>query len=111
MKTIENLSSKDIFSCSVEERQQIIEQGVELLMVEAELFHLRTGESFSAGINLILQNTQRQIKLADENENYELSYYLNELTWAVLKKIEEINELKRNSQLIKDGIQNPNHYL
>jgi len=111
MKTIENISSKDIFSCSVEERQFIIEQGVELFMIEAELFHLKTGQSFSTGLNLILQNTQRQIKLADENENYELSYYLNELTWAVLKKIEEINELKQNNKLTENGIEKPNHYL
>ena len=111
MKTLDNLSTKDIFSCSAQEKQLIIEQGVELLMVEAEIFHLRTGESFSTGINLILQNTQRQIKFEDENENYELSYYLNELTWAVLKKIEEINELKQNNQLVKNGIEKPNHYL
>lgn len=111
MRTLETISTKDIFNCTPEERKLIIEEGVEVIMVEAEVFSQRTGETFSTAVNLILQNLYKNIKIADEQENYELSYYLNELTWATLKKIEEINELKRYSQLIQDGIQNPNNYL
>ena len=89
---LNELRTKDIFNLTPEERKEVIEQGVDLLLLECQLLSNRTDLTFSKVLNDVMFNIENQKKRALTEENYELVWYYEELTWGVRNKIDEIKK-------------------
>lgn len=89
---LNELRTKDIFNLTPEERKEVIEQGVDLLLLECQLLSNRTDLTFSKVLNDVMFNIENQKKRALNEENYELVWYYEELTWGVRNKIDEIKK-------------------
>lgn len=91
---LNELRTQDIFNLTPEERKEVIEQGVDLLLLECQLLSNKTDLTFSKVLNDVMFNIENQKKRALNQENYELVWYYEELTWGVRNKIDEIKKEK-----------------
>lgn len=89
---LNELRTQDIFNLTPEERKEVIEQGVDLLLLECQLLSSRAELTFSKVLNDVMFNIENQKKRALNDENYELVWYYEELTWGVRNKIDEIKK-------------------
>lgn len=92
MKTAKDLISidevfvKDIFSLPVEDRKKLIEEGVDVFFQQAKIGALVLNISLDAFIDKHLFRLEKLLDEARLRENYEETYYLNEIIWGVHRR-------------------------
>ncbi len=91
---LNELQTKDLFNLTLEERKEVIEQGVDLLLLECELLSMRTDQTFQKVLNDVMFNITRNKEKALNTENYELVWYYEELTWGVQDRIKKNKKKK-----------------
>lgn len=89
---IENIDSKDFFSLPVEERKKAIDEGVELLLMNCNKLSKKYGRNLTRVVNETLYNMELNKIIEEQNENYELCYFYDELIWGVHNRLEEIKK-------------------
>ena len=89
---IEKIDDGDFFSLSKEERIQVINEGVELLLTNCSMLSKKKGKNLTKIINESLYNIELHKIIEEEKENYELCYFYDELIWGVQSKLEEIKK-------------------
>ena len=80
---LNELHTKDLFNLNLEERKDVVDQGVDLLLMQVKLLSNRTDLTFSKVLNDVMFNIDKNKEEALNTENYELVWYYEELTWAV----------------------------
>jgi hypothetical protein len=91
---LNELHTKDLFNLNLEERKDVVDQGVDLLLMQVKLLSNRTDLTFSKVLNDVMFNIDKNKEEALNTENYELVWYYEELTWAVRNKIDELKKNK-----------------
>lgn len=91
------IESDDLFSLTPEERKQVIQESVELVLVQCDIISKTTNTKLSKIINKVLYNIELNKNIEEENENYELCYYYDELMWGVHNRLEELKKNKRDA--------------
>ena len=91
---IEKIDSKDLFHLTKEERIQLINESVELLLMNCAMISKKYNRNLTKIINETIYNIEVNKMIEEENENYELCYYYDELIWGVHNKLEEIKKIK-----------------
>jgi len=91
---IENVDSKDMFSFSPEERKEIINESVMILLMRCKDISTIYNKNLTKVINETIYNIELNKILEEQNENYELCYFYDELIWGVHNKLEEIKNTK-----------------
>jgi hypothetical protein len=83
---------QELFNLPVEKRKELVEQGVDLLLVEVGLLSVRTEQTFQKVINDVMYRVDLNKQKALELEIYELVWYYEELTWAVQDKLAKMKK-------------------
>jgi len=91
---LELLETGDLFSLTPEERKQIIQESVEIILTQCDILSKRTNTKLSKVINNVLYNIELNKDIEERNENYELCYYYDELMWGVHNRLEELKKNK-----------------
>lgn len=92
MLPFDKIESKDLFNLSREERVQVIEQGVDLLISNCYEISEITELKLSKVLSDTLGRIELQVQQLKDTENYELCYYLTELIWGVHRRIKELKD-------------------
>ena len=82
----------DLFNISTEERVRLVELGIDNVILNCQKLSKATGIKTSKLLNDTLVRFEMRVKEFSQNENYELSYYFNELIWGVHRRINDINK-------------------
>jgi hypothetical protein len=88
------LQTKDLFNLNLEDRKDVVDQGVDLLLMQVKLLSNRTEQTFSKVLNDVMFSIEKNKEEALNTENYELVWYYEELTWGVRNKIDELKKNK-----------------
>lgn len=91
---IEHFDSKDLFNLNPDERKQIIDEGVGLLLQRCNEISKIYNKNLTKVINETIYNIETNKILELENENYELCYFYDELIWGVHNKLQELKKIK-----------------
>jgi hypothetical protein len=83
---------QELFNLPVEKRKELVEQGVDLLLMEVGLLSVRTEQTFQKVINDIMYRVDLNKQKALELEIYELVWYYEELTWGVQDKLAKMKK-------------------
>lgn len=89
---LDEIEVSDLFKISTEDRIALIEWGVNNVIENCQKLSKITGEKTSKLLNETLWKYELKVKELAEEEQYELSYYFNELIWGVHRRLEEINK-------------------
>jgi hypothetical protein len=89
VKNLDEIEHTDIFNIPLETKKILIQNGAEMLWEQCRLTSTFTGEKMSFILNKSLGNLEMRIRELKEEEQYELCYFLNEVIWAVHKKIQD----------------------
>lgn len=87
MLNLEEVDIEDIFTLSVEDRKKLIEMGAIALLQEIAIFQVITDNNFQKALNMVMDTMERHIKEATKEDNYELSYYLEEVKWQTINHL------------------------
>jgi prophage maintenance system killer protein len=91
-RNLDELEVGELFSLSVEDREKVIEIGVDLLfqevMITAQINEMKPSILLSGALG----NIEQQIKYHTDNDNFELSYYFTEIFWEANKRLEELRK-------------------
>lgn len=90
---IENIDAKDLFKVDIEIRKRIIESGVEVLLNNAIQTSKTTNMKLSKVLNDTLAAIEFHLEMYKEDENYELCYYMTELQFGLLKRINHAQQI------------------
>lgn len=88
----DNLEITDLFKISSEERVRLIELGVDNVILNCQKLSRATGIKTSKLLSDTLARFEMRTKEMAEGEEYELSYYFNELIWGVHRRINALKE-------------------
>jgi hypothetical protein len=91
---IENFDSADLFQLTPEERKQIIHEGVDLLLQRCSQISKIYNKNLTKVINETIYNIETNKIIEEQNENYELCYFYDELIWGVHNRLAEIKKQK-----------------
>lgn len=91
---IRDLNTKDLFTLNLDERKDVVEQGVDLLLMQVKLLSNRSEQTFTKVLNDVMFNIGKNKEEALTEENYELVWYYEELSWGVKNKMEELKKDK-----------------
>jgi hypothetical protein len=91
---LEEIEVSELFKISTEDRVALIEWGVNNVIENCQKLSKITGEKTSKLLNETLWKYELKVKELAEEEQYELSYYFNELIWGVHRRLEQIKEDK-----------------
>jgi len=83
---------QELFNLPVEKRKELVEQGVDLLLIEVGLLSVRTEQTFQKVISDVMFRVDLNKQKALELEIYELVWYYEELTWAVQDKLAKMKK-------------------
>jgi hypothetical protein len=83
---------QELFNLPVEKRKELVEQGVDLLLMEVGLLSVRTEQTFQKVINDVMFRVDLNKQKALELEIYELVWYYEELTWGVQDKLAKMKK-------------------
>ncbi len=81
MKSVLNEAKLPIFEETPQKKKELIEGGAELLWEQCRLTAQLTGENMGSVLSKSLAKLERDVKIYQEKEQYELCYYLNEVIW------------------------------
>lgn len=81
MKREIDLADLPIFEVSIETKKELITEGAELLWEQCRLASNLTGENMGVTLSKCLALLERDVKVYQEKEEYEICYYLNEVIW------------------------------
>lgn len=90
----EEVEIKELFNIPTEDRVALIEWGVDNVIENCQKMSKITGEKTSKLLNETLWRYELKVKELAEEEQYELSYFFNELIWGVHRRIGEIKKNK-----------------
>lgn len=90
LKDWEDIEIEDLFKITREQRVALIEAGVESVIENCQKTSMFTGVKTSKLLSDTLGRLELRVKELAEQEQYEISYYLNELIWGVHRKLAEI---------------------
>lgn len=89
MKNLNEIEHTDIFELPVETKKILIDNGADMLWEQCRLSSRLTGEKMSVILSKSLGNLEVRINELQQEEQYELCYFLNEVIWAVHRKIQD----------------------
>ena len=89
---IEKVDSKDFFLLTPEERINIIEEGVDMLLIDCAVLSKKYKRNLTKVINETIYNIELNKIIEEENENYELCYFYEELVWGVHRRLDKIKK-------------------
>jgi len=90
----EDIEIKDLFKISREQRVSLIEAGVDSIIENCQKTSIFTGVKTSKLLSDTLGRLEFKVQELASEEEYELSYYINELIWGVHRKLAEIQKNK-----------------
>lgn len=79
----------DIFNIDVEHKKELIQQSAELFWHQCSLTARLTGEKMGTILSKSLGNLEVRVKELQEEEEYEMCYFLNEVMWATHRMIQD----------------------
>lgn len=93
---IDDIEIDEIFDLTPQERVKVINSGVDLIFQECII----SGQMFdvkpSMLLNKVLVKIELQIKESNENENFEMAYFLTEIKWGITNRLDDIRKQKGN---------------
>ena len=84
--SIDNVFVKDIFNIKQEDRKKLVDEGVEVFFQQAKIGALILNVSVDSFIDKHLFRLEQLLEDARLKENYEETYYYNEIIWGVHKR-------------------------
>jgi len=89
VKNLINVDYRDMFILPLQQRQNLIEQGTDMLWRQSELTSVLTHKNLKSILTDSLMVLDHRIKELEEEEQYELCYYLQEVCWETYKRMEK----------------------
>ena len=89
MKNLNEIEHTDIFELPVETKKILIDNGADMLWEQCCLSSRLTGEKMSVILSKSLGNLELRIQELQQEEQYELCYFLTEVVWAVHRKVQD----------------------
>lgn len=90
----DNIEIADLFKISSQERIKLIELGVDNVILNCQKLSRATGIKTSKLLSDTLVRFDMRVKELSEDEEYELSYYFNELIWGVHRRLNELKKIE-----------------
>lgn len=84
--TIQDVDVKDIFNLPIEDRKELVRQGVDLFLQQSKIGALVLNTSLDAYIDRHLMILEADMEREQKNENYEMVWYYNEIIWGIHEK-------------------------
>lgn len=84
--TIQDVDVKDIFNYPVDERKELVNQGVELFIQQSKMGALILNCSVENYMDRHLMLLETEMEKEQKNENYEMVWYYNEIIWGIHAK-------------------------
>ena len=89
MNKPEEIQHTEIFNIDVETKKKLIQQSAELFWQQCSLTAHLTGEKMGSIVSKSLGNLEVRVKELQEEEEYEMCYFLNEVMWATHRMIQD----------------------
>lgn len=87
---IEKIDIKEVFNLNHEDRTKLIQESMDYLVEMVKVEMVKNNMSFKMGLSYAINNVNKSKQIALENENYELCYIYDEITWNMDQKIKSI---------------------
>lgn len=96
MGILNNLEEKDLQKLSPEQKKLVINESVDILLDDVIKLAKVMEEKPSKLLNTTLQGIHKQISLQEEQENYEMCWFLNEIMWEIRSRLDKEKQRKGN---------------
>lgn len=89
MPLLKDLQEQDLKNLTLEEKKTIINEAVDYIIHDTFKISKAMDLKASKILNDVLVGIHTQITKQQQNENYELCYFLNEITWEIRNRLDK----------------------
>lgn len=89
MMSFDEIDHSEIFNLPIEIKKEIIDHGAHMVWEQCILSSKLTKEKFSVVLSRTMGALELRIHELQNDEQYELCYYLNEVIWSLHRRIQD----------------------
>jgi hypothetical protein len=89
LKNLDDIDHRALFVLPVEDRKDLIEKGSEMFWRQCEMTSVLTGKGLFRILKQSLDILDFRIQELQEEEEYELCYFLKEVCWETHQRLEK----------------------